>query len=79
MPRPVRMHWTGCPNTCGQVQVADIGFMGCMARDENGKVCEGADVYVGARVGSDSLLGELYKKSVRSLQGLGAFGCGHFS
>jgi len=46
------------------VQVADIGFMGCMARDENGKVCEGADAYVGTRVGSDSLLGELYKKSV---------------
>ncbi|XP_011005977.1 PREDICTED: ferredoxin--nitrite reductase, chloroplastic [Populus euphratica] len=62
--KPVRMHWTGCPNTCGQVQVADIGFMGCMARDENGKICEGADVYVGGRVGSDSHLGELYKKSV---------------
>ena len=26
--RDVRMHWTGCPNTCGQVQVADIGFLG---------------------------------------------------
>ncbi|KAL0365398.1 UNVERIFIED_CONTAM: Ferredoxin--nitrite reductase, chloroplastic [Sesamum angustifolium] len=25
--KPVRMHWTGCPNSCGQVQVADIGFM----------------------------------------------------
>ncbi|KAJ6927057.1 ferredoxin--nitrite reductase [Populus alba x Populus x berolinensis] len=62
--KPVRMHWTGCPNTCGQVQVADIGFMGCMARDENGKICEGADVYVGGRVGSDSHLGEIYKKSV---------------
>jgi ferredoxin-nitrite reductase len=35
-----------------------------MARDENGKICEGADVYVGGRVGSDSHLGELYKKSV---------------
>ena len=22
--RPVRMHWTGCPNTCGQVQVAAL-------------------------------------------------------
>ncbi|KAJ6310525.1 hypothetical protein OIU76_015283 [Salix suchowensis] len=62
--RPVRMHWTGCPNTCGQVQVADIGFMGCMTRDENGKVCEGADVFVGGRVGSDSHLGDVYKKSV---------------
>ena len=62
--RPVRMHWTGCPNTCGQVQVADIGFMGCMARDENGKPCEGADVFVGGRIGSDSHLGEVYKKAV---------------
>ncbi|TYG85297.1 hypothetical protein ES288_A13G042200v1 [Gossypium darwinii] len=62
--RPVRMHWTGCPNTCGQVQVADIGFMGCMARDENGKPCEGADIFLGGRIGSDSHLGELYKKGV---------------
>lgn len=62
--RPVRMHWTGCPNTCGQVQVADIGFMGCMARDENGKMVEGADVFLGGRIGSDSHLGDVYKKSV---------------
>ncbi|KAL9263644.1 Ferredoxin--nitrite reductase, chloroplastic-like protein [Drosera capensis] len=62
--RTVRMHWTGCPNSCGQVQIADIGFMGCMARDENGKPVEGVDVYVGGRVGSDSHLGELYRKAV---------------
>lgn len=62
--RPVRMHWTGCPNTCGQVQVADIGFMGCMARDENGKMCEGVDVYLGGRIGSDSHLGDIYRKAV---------------
>lgn len=62
--RPVRMHWTGCPNTCGQVQVADIGFMGCMTRDENGKTCEGVDVFLGGRIGSDSHLGEVYKKGV---------------
>mmetsp|Transcript_26294 Transcript_26294/g.44063 ORF Transcript_26294/g.44063 Transcript_26294/m.44063 type:complete len:81 (-) Transcript_26294:812-1054(-) len=24
---PVRIHWTGCPNSCGQAQVADIGLM----------------------------------------------------
>uniref|UniRef100_A0A7N0VA02 Ferredoxin--nitrite reductase, chloroplastic n=1 Tax=Kalanchoe fedtschenkoi TaxID=63787 RepID=A0A7N0VA02_KALFE len=62
--QPVRMHWTGCPNTCGQVQVADIGFMGCMARDENGKTCEGVDVFVGGKIGSESHLGEIYKKAV---------------
>ncbi|KAJ7946054.1 Ferredoxin-nitrite reductase [Quillaja saponaria] len=62
--RPVRMHWTGCPNTCGQVQVVDIGFMGCMTRDENRKACEGVDIFLGGRIGSDSHLGDVYKKSV---------------
>ncbi|PKU83953.1 ferredoxin--nitrite reductase, chloroplastic [Dendrobium catenatum] len=62
--QPVRMHWTGCPNSCGQVQVADIGFMGCLTRNADGKVCEGVDVYLGGRIGSDSHLGELYKKGV---------------
>lgn len=61
--RPVRMHWTGCPNSCGQIQVADIGFMGCLTRKE-GKTVEGADVYLGGRIGSDSHLGDVYKKSV---------------
>ncbi|PIN10401.1 Sulfite reductase (ferredoxin) [Handroanthus impetiginosus] len=62
--KPVRMHWTGCPNSCGQVQVADIGFMGCMTRDKKKKLVEGADVFVGGRIGSDSHLGDIYKKGV---------------
>lgn len=64
VPRTVRMHWTGCPNSCGQVQVADIGFMGCLTKDKEGKVCEAVDVYLGGRIGSDSHLGDLYKKAV---------------
>ncbi|CAA7401607.1 unnamed protein product [Spirodela intermedia] len=62
--KSVRMHWTGCPNSCAQVQVADIGFMGCMARDSAGKVCEAVDIYLGGRVGSDSHLGSVHKKGV---------------
>lgn len=62
--KAVRMHWTGCPNTCGQVQVADIGFMGCMARNKDGKPVEGVDVFLGGRIGSDSHLGDIYKKGV---------------
>ncbi|CAM6116958.1 unnamed protein product [Calypogeia fissa] len=62
--KPVRMHWTGCPNSCAQVQVADIGFMGTMARDENKKVCDGVDIYLGGKIGSDSHLGEVFKSSV---------------
>jgi ferredoxin-nitrite reductase len=58
------MHWTGCPNSCGQVQVADIGFMGCLTKDSSGKIVEAADIFVGGRVGSDSHLSDVYKKSV---------------
>lgn len=31
-PQAVRIHWTGCPNSCGQPQVADIGLMGTKVR-----------------------------------------------
>ena len=33
--RDVRIHWTGCPNSCGQVQAADIGLMGGPAKKMN--------------------------------------------
>mmetsp|Transcript_29303 Transcript_29303/g.93756 ORF Transcript_29303/g.93756 Transcript_29303/m.93756 type:complete len:577 (+) Transcript_29303:379-2109(+) len=58
IPNEVRMHWTGCPNTCGQVQVADVGFMGAMAKDAAGKPTPGVNVFLGGRIGHDSHLGE---------------------
>lgn len=64
VPRAVRMHWTGCPNSCAQVQVADIGFMGCLTKNGSGKIVEAADIFVGGRVGSDSHLTGVWKKAV---------------
>ncbi len=61
--RPVRMHWTGCPNSCGQPQVADIGFMGTKVR-KNGKTLEGVDIYTGGTVGKDAHLGTCIMKGV---------------
>ena len=58
------MHWTACPNTCGQVQVAHIAFMGRTARDDKGKATEGVDMFLGGRIGSDSHLPQVYKKGV---------------
>lgn len=57
--RPIRIHWTGCPNSCGQVQVADIGIMGGPARKEiDGKMVAvpGCKVFVGGRIGEDAHL-----------------------
>jgi ferredoxin-nitrite reductase len=63
LPQPVRIHWTGCPNSCGQPQVADIGLMGTKARKE-GKAVEGVDIYMGGKVGKGAQLGTCVQKGV---------------
>lgn len=55
LPRPVRIHFTGCSNSCGQAQVADIGLMGAPAK-RDGKAVEGFKIFVGGRVGEDPAL-----------------------
>jgi ferredoxin-nitrite reductase len=61
--QPVRIHWTGCPNSCAQPQVADIGLMGTKVR-KNGKTLEGVDIYMGGKVGKDAHLGTCVMKSI---------------
>ncbi|MEH2179299.1 ferredoxin--nitrite reductase [Nostoc sp.] len=61
--KPVRIHWTGCPNSCGQPQVADIGLMGTKTR-KNGKTLEGVDIYMGGKVGKDAHLGTCVTKGI---------------
>jgi ferredoxin-nitrite reductase len=61
--KPIRIHWTGCPNSCGQPQVADIGMMGTKVR-KDGKVVEGVDIYMGGKVGKDAELGECTMKGI---------------
>ncbi len=63
IPDRVRIHWTGCPNSCGQPQVADIGFMGTKVR-KDGKTVEGVDLYMGGKVGKDAKLGTLVEKGI---------------
>ncbi|MEM6252070.1 MAG: ferredoxin--nitrite reductase [Cyanobacteria bacterium P01_D01_bin.156] len=63
VPEPVRVHWTGCPNSCGQPQVAQIGMMGTKAR-KNGKMVPAVDIYMGGTVGKDAHLGERVMQKV---------------
>lgn len=54
------LHYTS-PNSCGQVQVADIGIMGAPARKfdkEAGKpmAVPGCNIFVGGRIGEDAHL-----------------------
>ena len=61
--RPVRIHWTGCPNSCAQPQVADIGLMGTKTR-KDGKTVEGVDLWMGGTVGKDAHLGSCVRKGI---------------
>lgn len=63
IPERVRIHWTGCPNSCGQPQVADIGLMGTKTR-KDGKSVEAVDIYMGGKVGKDAQLGTRVRKGV---------------
>lgn len=70
VPKDVRIHWTGCPNSCGQVQVADIGIMGAPAKKTDpasGKAVAvpGCKIFVGGRIGEDAHLSlEPYKEGI---------------
>merc|ERR1719263_2600807 len=60
VPRPLRIHWTGCPNSCGQVQAADIGLMGGPAKKMNAegklKAVPGVKMFLGGTIGEHGKL-----------------------
>jgi ferredoxin-nitrite reductase len=59
----VRIHWTGCPNSCGQAQAGDIGLIGTKVR-KDGQTVEGVNLYTGGKVGKGAKLGTLTEKSI---------------
>lgn len=53
--KPITMHWSGCPASCGNHLVADVGLLGKKTKVD-GKVVEAVDIYVGGRSGPDPKL-----------------------
>ena len=63
IPSLVRIHWTGCPNSCGQAQVGDIGLMGAPAK-KDGKAVEGVRIFLGGEIGENPKLATEFEKSI---------------
>jgi ferredoxin-nitrite reductase len=63
LPHPVRTHWTGCPNACGQPYMGQIGLMGAKAR-QAGQMVEAAKVFLDGAMDSRPRLAELHDKGV---------------
>jgi sulfite reductase (ferredoxin) len=52
----VKLHVAGCPNSCGQHPIADVGLQGVLL-NQGGKQVEGFDFFVGGGLGRNSTLG----------------------
>jgi sulfite reductase beta subunit-like hemoprotein len=59
----IRVHFSGCPSSCGQHQIADIGFRGAKTKVA-GKMVDAYDLFVGGRLGRDSRFNELLKGKI---------------
>ncbi|MBU3015938.1 ferredoxin--nitrite reductase [Poseidonibacter lekithochrous] len=60
----VRMYWSACPKGCGIHGVADIGFEGAKAKDEEGKSCFGVKIFIGGKAASSILEARQLTKAV---------------
>jgi sulfite reductase (ferredoxin) len=52
----VKLHVAGCPNSCGQHPIADVGLQGVLL-NQGGVQVEGFDFFVGGGLGRNSTLG----------------------
>ncbi len=59
----IRVHFSGCPSSCGQHQIADIGFRGAKTKVA-GKMVDAYDLFVGGRLGRHSRFNELLKGKI---------------
>jgi sulfite reductase beta subunit-like hemoprotein len=50
--RGLKINMNGCPNSCAQHHVGDIGLQGCLARRDDGSQVEAYDVHLGGDLGA---------------------------
>jgi ferredoxin-nitrite reductase len=64
--QPINIHLTGCPHSCAQHYIADIGLLGAQVAQGNGSegAVEGYHVYVGGGVEQERGLGRELVKNV---------------
>lgn len=58
----VRIHFSGCPNNCGQNAIADIGLRGMRTKGPDGTMIEAYDILVGGGTGAERAFSEVVVK-----------------
>jgi ferredoxin-nitrite reductase len=65
---PVRMHMVGCPNNCGQRAIAEIGLQGIKMKNQDKKMVEAFEIYVGGTLNEGGKFNEKLKGKVEAEQ-----------
>ena len=60
----IRIHFSGCPSSCGQHQIADIGFRGARTKLPSGEQVDAYDAFLGGRLGHNRRFNELLKGKI---------------
>ncbi len=63
---PVNIHLTGCPNSCAQHFIGDIGLVGTKIADGDDAEVEGYHMFVGGTYAHDARLGRELLRNVRA-------------
>lgn len=61
---PIMVSVTGCPNSCGQYQIADIGLMGVVCNFRGQRGTEAYNILLGGALGSEAGFAQLTLKKV---------------
>ena len=61
---PIMVSVTGCPNSCAQYQIADIGLMGVVCNFRGVRGTEAYNILLGGALGADARFGTLTIKKV---------------
>jgi ferredoxin-nitrite reductase len=59
----IRIHFSGCPSSCGQHQIADIGFRGAKTK-VGGELVDAYDCFIGGRLGETRRFNDLLKGKI---------------
>jgi len=65
--QPINIHLTGCPNSCAQHYVGDIGLVGCKVPiNKEGDTVEGFHIVVGGGYGPEATIGREILRDVKT-------------
>ncbi|HKV13583.1 MAG TPA: NirA family protein [Reyranella sp.] len=63
---PVNIHLTGCPNSCAQHYIGDIGLVGTRVAAGEDETVDGYNVVIGGGYGSNARIGREFVRAIRA-------------